>query len=48
MGDPNVLVQQATALKNEGRYDEAVQLLKQALVVNPNHAEAHHQLRKEA
>jgi tetratricopeptide (TPR) repeat protein len=44
MGDPNVLVQQATALKNEGRYDEAEQLLKQVLGINPRHAEAHHQL----
>ncbi|MFQ3610097.1 MAG: tetratricopeptide repeat protein [Fimbriimonadales bacterium] len=44
MGDPRMLIQQAIALKNEGRYDEAEQLLKQALTINPHSSEAHHQL----
>lgn len=44
MGDPKQLIEQAFALKNEGRYEEAEQLLKQALQRNPNLAEAHHLL----
>ncbi len=44
MGDPKQLLQQATALKNEGRYEEAEQLLKQVLAAYPNLAEAHHLL----
>lgn len=44
MGDPNTLVQQATQLKNDGRYEEAEVLLKQALHSSPNHAEAHRML----
>lgn len=44
MGDPRPLIQQATALKNEGRYEEAERLLKQVLQQYPNSAEAHHLL----
>ncbi len=44
MGDPKQLLQQATALKNEGRYEEAEQLLKQILAVAPTLSEAHHLL----
>ncbi|MER3403510.1 MAG: hypothetical protein C4337_09565 [Armatimonadota bacterium] len=44
MGDPKRMLQQALALKNDGRYDEAESLLKQVLAVNPRSAEAHHLL----
>ncbi|CUU11155.1 MAG: tetratricopeptide repeat protein [Fimbriimonadales bacterium] len=44
MGDPKQMLQEAIALKNEGRYDEAERLLKQVLAVDPRSAEAHHQL----
>lgn len=44
MGDPRQMLQQATALKNEGRYEEAERLLKEILRLNPNSAEAHHLL----
>lgn len=44
MGDPNTLVQQAVQFKNDGRYEEAEALLKQALDSSPNHAEAHRML----
>jgi len=44
MGDPKQMLQQATALKNEGRYEEAERLLKEILRLNPNSAEAHHLL----
>lgn len=44
MGDPKQMLQQAVALKNDGRYDEAEQLLKQLLHIDPRSAEAHHLL----
>ena len=44
MGDLKQLIEQAFALKNEGRYDEAERLLKLVLQRNPNSAEAHHLL----
>lgn len=41
MGDPNSLVLQATQLKNDGRYDEAAEILKRALTLSPRDPEAH-------